>query len=213
MPPLTSQQTIHPWLPPLVAQPVVAFFPQSREGIIEWELVITDYQGEEVKRFGGKGRPPDRIEWDGIDRNHRVLKVGLPYSFVYTAVDVGTNSHTYVGEPFKVTAFKYPKGANLLVDIVNSELFGEEGISLSKEGSYLLGKVADLARAHPNSPLSIVVREGDLLLARERAEALADWLSHDLILSPQVIRRVGQRPTGPRIDPAGYARIVIEHAR
>jgi len=213
IPPLTTEQTIHPWLPPIVAQPVVVFFPQEKEGMIEWELVITDYQGEEVKKFNGKGRPPDRIEWDGVDRNYRTLKVGFPYSYVYTAVDVGTNSHTYVGEPFKVNAFKYPREHDLVVDIVNAKLFGEEGLNLSRDGSFLMGKVADLARSYPNSPISVTVYSQGASLAQKKADVLADYLSQDLIISPEGIKRVGKKPTGPGIDPGGYTQIVISHAR
>lgn len=213
IPPLTTGQAIHPWLPPIVAQPVVVFFPQEREGMIEWELVITDYQGEEVKKFNGKGRPPERIEWDGVDRNHRTLKVGFPYSYVYTAVDVGTNSHTYVGEPFKVNAFKYPREHDLVVDIVNGKLFGKEGLNLSRNGGFLLGKVADIVRSYPNSPISVTVYGQNASLAQKRADVLANYLSQDMVISPEGIKRVGKEPTGTRIEPGGYAQIVIEHAR
>ena len=212
-PPLNTEQTIHPWLPPIVAQPVVVFFPQRREGIIEWELVITDYQGEEVKGFSGKGRPPDKIEWDGIDRNYRILKVGFPYSFIFTTVDVGTNPYTHVGEPFKVNAFKYPRKDDLVVDIVNHKLFAEEGSLLSKDGSFLMGKVADIARSYPNSPISVTVFSQDASLAQKRADVLADYLSQDMVISREGIKWVGKEPTGPGIEPDGYAQIVIEHAR
>jgi len=213
IPPLTTDQAIHPWLPPIVAQPVVVFFPQEREGMIEWELVITDYQGEEVKKFSGKGRPPERIEWDGVDRNHRTLKVGFPYSYVYTAVDVGTNSHTYVGETFKVNAFKYPREDDLVVDIVNGKLFGEKGLNLSRNGSFLIGEVADIARSYPNCPISVTVYGQDASLAQKRADMLANYLSQDMVISTEGIKRVGKEPTGPGIDPGGYAQIVIAHAR
>jgi len=213
IPPLTTDQAIHPWLPPIVAQPVVVFFPQEREGMIEWELVITDYQGEEVKKFSGKGRPPERIEWDGVDRNHRTLKVGFPCSYVYTAVDVGTNSHTYMGETFKVNAFKYPREDDLVVDIVNGKLFGEKGLNLSRNGSFLMGKVADIARSYPNSPISVTVYGQDASLAQKRADMLANYLSQDMVISTEGIKRVGKEPTGPGIDPGGYAQIVIAHAR
>jgi len=213
IPPLTTDQTIHPWLPPIVAQPVVVFFPQEGEGMIEWELVITDYQGEEVKKFSGKGRPPERIEWDGVDRNHRTLKVGFPCSYVYTAVDVGTNSHTYMGETFKVNAFKYPREDDLVVDIVNGKLFGEKGLNLSRNGSFLMGKVADIARSYPNSPISVTVYGQDASLAQKRADMLANYLSQDMVISTEGIKRVGKEPTGPGIDPGGYAQIVIAHAR
>ena len=50
-------------------------------------------------------------------------------------------------------------------------------------------------------------------LAQKRADMLADYLSQDLIISPEGIKRVGKEPTGPRIEAGGYAQIVIEHAR
>ncbi len=74
-------------------QPAAVFFSPNGDGILDraifhlrvsepgnitqWDFLIDDTQGNEIKRFGGKGAPPGVLEWDGKDENNELIRDGL----------------------------------------------------------------------------------------------------------------------------------------
>ncbi len=55
------------------------------QNVTDWDFVITDSMGREVKRFAGKGAPPRTLEWNGKDENNQLIRDGS-YQYVLSIV-------------------------------------------------------------------------------------------------------------------------------
>ncbi len=53
----------------------------------DWEMIIKDPRGREFIRFGGKGRPSERIIWDGRSRQGELVQSAEDYPFEIRVTD------------------------------------------------------------------------------------------------------------------------------
>jgi flagellar hook assembly protein FlgD/outer membrane protein OmpA-like peptidoglycan-associated protein len=53
----------------------------------DWEMIIRDPRGREFIRFGGKGRPSERIIWDGRSRQGELVQSAEDYPFEIRVTD------------------------------------------------------------------------------------------------------------------------------
>src|SRR5579883_881169 len=60
------------------------------QNITDWEFVIADTQGNEIKRFSGKGAPPPALEWNGKDENNQLIRDGT-YNYTLNIVTLAGN--------------------------------------------------------------------------------------------------------------------------
>lgn len=94
-----------PWLRQFATGPVAKFQPNVK-GVERWKLVVADSKGELVRTFDGKGDPPKEITWDGRTQNGKLVTPGLTYSYYMEAFDKAGNKRNFVGEGFKVSAYR-----------------------------------------------------------------------------------------------------------
>lgn len=94
-----------PWLRQFATGPVAKFQPNVK-GVERWKLVVADSKGELVRTFEGKGDPPKEITWDGRTQNGKLVTPGLTYSYYMEAFDKAGNKRNFVGEGFKVSAYR-----------------------------------------------------------------------------------------------------------
>ncbi|MEO5619234.1 MAG: hypothetical protein ABIS67_15800 [Candidatus Eisenbacteria bacterium] len=100
-----SPYTGRPWLSHFASGAVARFRP-AVEGVEHWKLTVANWRGETVTTFQGKGDPPREIAWDGRAANGAAVMPGRTYSYVFEATDRAGNRRNFVGEGFRVAAFR-----------------------------------------------------------------------------------------------------------
>jgi len=95
----------HPWLERFQTGAVARFRPDVK-GVERWKLTVVDSKGQTVATFEGKGEPPREIAWDGRTAGGGLVMPGLTYSYVLEARDKAGNKRNFVGQGFKVSAYR-----------------------------------------------------------------------------------------------------------
>src|SRR6185503_7103329 len=94
-----------PWLGQFATGSVARFQPAVR-GTERWKLTVADSRGQTVALFEGKGDPPKEIVWDGRNVSGAPVAPGITYSYVFEAVDKAGNKRNFVGEGFRISAYR-----------------------------------------------------------------------------------------------------------
>lgn len=94
-----------PWLGQFASGSVARFQPAVR-GTERWKLTVADSRGQTVAVFDGKGDPPKEIVWDGRSVTGALVTPGITYSYVFEAVDKAGNKRNFVGEGFRISAYR-----------------------------------------------------------------------------------------------------------
>src|SRR5262245_20055332 len=104
----------HPWLSSFASGSVAKFRPELK-GVQTWKLTIVNARGEAVATYQGRGEPPREIAWDGRSQGGAPVVPGLTYSYVLEAHDRAGNKRNFVGQGFKVSAYRLdtPQGPTL----------------------------------------------------------------------------------------------------
>lgn len=100
-----SPWVAHPWLNRFGADAVARFHPELTD-VARWKLVIANAKGQSVYSLGGQGNPPREITWDGRSSTGEPVVPGLTYSYVVEAYDRAGNKRNFVGQGFRVDAFR-----------------------------------------------------------------------------------------------------------
>ena len=86
--------------------------------IRDWQMVIKDPKGKEFITFGGKGRPSERIIWDGRSRQGELVQSAEDYPFELRVTDLLGHSSVSEGViPVDILVIR--EGDNLKVRISN----------------------------------------------------------------------------------------------
>ena len=107
---LPSPYVGRPWLRQFVSGPVARFQPNVK-GVERWKLVVLDSKGEVVRTYEGKGDAPKDLTWDGRSQTGTLVTPGLTYSYYFEAFDKAGNKRNFVGEGFKVSAYRVDSSA------------------------------------------------------------------------------------------------------
>jgi len=100
-----SPYLAHPWLSQFATGSVARFQPSVKD-VERWKLMVADSKGQTVTTFQGKGDPPKEIAWDGRSQNGALVTPGLTYSYIFEAYDRAGNRRNFVGEGFRVSAYR-----------------------------------------------------------------------------------------------------------
>ena len=100
-----SPYLAHPWLSQFVTGPIARFQPNVKD-VERWKLMVADSKGQTVTTFQGKGDPPKEITWDGRSQDGTPVSPGLTYSYIFEAYDRAGNKRNFVGEGFRVSAYR-----------------------------------------------------------------------------------------------------------
>ncbi len=210
---LVSDQPPHLWIPEMARTPVAQFYPADPEGhkVKTWNLAVTDYRGSPFKTYEGKNNPPDALVWDGLGDNGEMLRVGYPYSYVFSLTDKGTNTYNHAGVSFRIPALDYHRDGDRVLEMAGGQLFAREESELSEMGLRWLTRSADEIRRHPYSPVRVIVTAETAILAERRASEVAAYLAESMILPlEQVATETILRPD-LRSELDGSVAVVIEH--
>jgi hypothetical protein len=211
---LASDQPPHCWLREMASAPVVVFYPEDPEGheVRSWTLTITDFRGAPFKRFAGDGSPPPSIAWDGRGDQGQMLRVGYPYSYVFSLTDTGTNNYNYAGVSFRIPALDHRDEGHRRLELAGGRLFARGQAELTPEGRNWLTRAADEVRRHPYSPVRVQVTAEEEALASERADVVAAYLATSMILPREQIETEAIQKVDLKAEMDGSVAIVIEHA-
>lgn len=212
---LTSTLTPHYWLPEMSRNPVVTFFADQFPGedITEWELKIVNFRGAPVRSFSGHGKPPRQLRWDGRDDHGRILEVGFPLSYVVTVSDRGSNSYSYNGSSFRITALDYADEDDRIVAITGGRIFERGRATITDAGRDVLDKASDAMAEHPLSAVTMTVTASSTALGEERAKVIAEHLAEQLIIPVEEIRRVVEEEPAAAVELDGEVTLTIHNAR
>lgn len=94
-----------PWLGQFASGSVARFQPAVR-GTERWKLTVADSRGQTVALFEGKGDAPKEIVWDGRNVAGSPVTPGITYSYVFEAIDKAGNKRNFVGEGFRISAYR-----------------------------------------------------------------------------------------------------------
>ena len=210
---LVSDQPPHLWLPEMAKTPVARFYPSDPEGhkIQNWNLAVTDFRGSPFKVYSGKGDPPEFLTWDGQGDNGDMLKVGYPYSYVFSLTDKGTNTYNHAGISFRIPALDYHRDGNRVLEMAGGQLFPPQESELNDSGQKWLTRSADEIRRHPYSPVRVIVTAENLDLAQRRAVEVAEYLAESMILPLEQVATETIIQPDLRAEMDGAVAVVIEH--
>lgn len=210
---LASDQPPHLWLADMAGDPVASFYTADPEGhkVKDWSLAVTDFRGSPFRSFAGKGSPPDQLDWDGQGDNGEMLKVGYPYSYVFTLTDKGTNTYNHAGVSFRVPALDYRRAGDRVLEIAGGELFKRDESALTDGGEDWLTRATDEIRRHPWSPVRVVVTAEDLALAEKRADKVGAFLAEAMILPREQVETEAVQKPDLKSEMDGSVAIVVEH--
>jgi hypothetical protein len=209
-----SPYTGRPWLGQFASGAVARFHPDVK-GIDRWRLVVADSRGQTVRTFEGNGTPPKEIVWDGRAADGSFVTPGVTYSYVFEAKDKAGNKRNFVGDGFRVSAYRLetPEGPALVFSglelgaVGGSGLYG--GAAASRGTPPLLLEAASWLNQSPN--VTRVVRVTATARSQERAAALAKQvavaLAENTIGDPARIQAVPQ--VAPEAPDGGTVRIAV----
>lgn len=212
---LASDQPPHLWIPEMARYPVARFYTADPEGhkVKNWSLAVTDFRGSPFRTYEGKGNPPESLEWDGRGDDGDILRVGYPYSYVFTQTDKGTNSYNHAGASFRIPALDYQQDGDRVLEIAGGELFIEKAIKLTDDGENWLTRASDEIRRHPWSPVRVVVTAETMQLAEKRADSVGSFLASALILPREQVETEAVQKPDLRTELDGSVAVFIEHVK
>lgn len=210
---LASDQPPHLWIPEMARTPVASFYTAEPEGhqVKNWALTVTDFRGSPYRTFTGSGRPPKELDWDGVGDNGEMLKVGYPYSYVFSITDKGTNTYNHAGVSFRIPALDYTREGDRVLEIAGGEMFVREESAFADGGEDWLTRATDEIRQHPWSPIRVVVTAERQDLAEKRAAEVGNFLADALILPREQVETAAVQKPDLRAEMDGSVAIVIEH--
>jgi len=151
-----------PWLDGFSTDGVARFQP-ALEGVDRWRLLVADSKGDTVASFGGKGKPPKEIVWDGRSLDGSHVAPGLVYSYVLEAYDKAGNKRNFVGEGFELRSYR--------VD-------GDDGHAMMFSGAELAQTTTSYGDAAPTPSILLEI---------------ASWVNQEEDLGSQVLVEVTAR--------------------
>jgi hypothetical protein len=193
----SSPYLAHPWLSQFASGAVARFRPNV-QGVESWKLSVVDARGATVATYQGRGEPPHEIAWDGRSPDGAPVVPGLTYSYVLEAHDKAGNKRNFVGEGFKVGAYRLQTADGPVMVLSAKELPALAPGRVSSADA--LGTPPILIEAaswlnqlsKPNQPIRMTATAR----SRDEAQVLADFVTRSmqpyLIGDPTRVQTVAQ---------------------
>lgn len=187
-----SPYTGRPWLRQFASGSVARFQPNVR-GTERWKLTVADSRGQTVVSFDGKGDAPKEIVWDGRSLSGAPVTPGITYSYVFEAVDKAGNKRNFVGQGFKVSAYRLeaPQGptlvfsAQMLQEGAVATGYGPGGAATRPAPPIVLEAASTLNQSPKVAqPIRVHVTGRTYDYANATAKQVAAWLAEHTIGDP-----------------------------
>jgi hypothetical protein len=173
-----------PWLDHFHAGPVAHFRPEV-SNVERWSLEVADSRGKTVARFGGEGKPPKELAWDGTTIDGTPARADLTYSYVLNASDKAGNKRSFLGDSFQVPprAVETKDGVALSFAIATDA--ADVPPALALEVASRLNQAGD-----PSQPVNVEVTAPTFQLAKSIADEVVAMLRPKLLGDPSRIMAV-----------------------
>lgn len=208
-----SPGVAHPWLGHFASGDVARFRPDVK-GVERWTLTIVDAHGEAVASYSGRGTPPREIVWDGRSKAGAPIVPGLTYSYVFEAHDRAGNKRNFVGQGFRVAAYRLDTADGPLMVFSGRELPLPDptrpSSASSREVAPIVIEAATWLNQSPKSaaPVRVTATGRTFEEAQALASSVVRQLAPHLVGDPARLQAVTEvRPDAPergavRIAPA-----------
>ncbi len=192
----------HPWLSSFASGSVARFRPELK-AVESWKLTIVNARGEAVATYQGRGEPPREIAWDGRSQGGAPVVPGLTYSYVLEAHDRAGNKRNFVGQGFKVNAYRLDTPQGPMLSFAGRELPSmDPRRPATGDGATvpLLIEVATWINQAPNpsKPVRVTASARSFDEAQALAATVARQMSPYLIGDPARLQTTAEvRPDAP----------------
>ena len=170
------QTHVAPWIE-VFEHGTVARFRPALENVARWSLNVASPKGDTVARFGGAGKPPKEISWDGRTEQGTFAPPGYTYSYVLEAHDKAGNKRTFVGDGFELSAYRVDTQDGLLLMLAGSDLITQD----QSLPAALLEVATWINRSTDRQPIEVVVTARTYADGQQTIESITEAL-HPLLL-------------------------------
>ena len=184
-----------PWLRQFTSGAVARFQPAVK-GVQRWKLQVADSKGQTVMTYSGTGDPPKDIAWDGRTQGGALVTPGLTYSYVFEAYDKAGNKRNFVGEGFKVNAYRVETATGPVLVFSGQSLLASNGAT----GGAGMGMGGSTRATSPIvAEAAMWINQSTRVLQPVRVTATARGFEQANLLAKQVGAALGELTLG---DPA-----------
>ena len=161
--------------------------------------MVANSRGQAVRSFEGLGQPPREIAWDGRSTTGQPVQPGLMYSYVFEARDRAGNKRNFVGEGFKLSAYRLqtPAGPVLAFTGTPGSTASTRGGAAARRGATSL--LLESASWINQSPSQKPVRVTATARSYEQANALATDVARELV--PLLLGNPARVQSQVRVEP------------
>jgi len=208
-----SPYTARPWLRQFSSGAVARFQPAVR-GTERWKLTVADSRGQTAALFSGKGDPPREIVWDGKTVSGAPVSPGITYSYVFEAVDKAGNKRNFVGQGFRVTAYRLDSAQGPVLVFSGQALHdgatrNTYGQATTRNAPPIVLEAASALNQSPrvSQPVRVNVVGRTYEQANSTAKQVAGWIAELTIGDPARVQAIAEvQPDAPE---GGTVRIAI----
>jgi outer membrane protein OmpA-like peptidoglycan-associated protein/flagellar hook assembly protein FlgD len=125
----------------------------------DWSMVINDPKGREFISFKGRGRPSERIIWDGRSMKGELVQSAEDYSYTFTVSDILGNSRTVDGEiPVDVLVVRDGDRFKIQISSItfkpDSAEYNDTG-DLKEKNEKILSRIAEILKKYSSYKIII----------------------------------------------------------
>jgi hypothetical protein len=185
---------------------IALFIPRFEKTISSWELVITDANGDVMRRFAERGLPPPSISWNGRTDDGQMCNMGDVYNYVFSAFDAVGNPTRIGGRSYRFNGIVYDEKETKIIAIASSVLFRENSHYFSPEAGEYLDEVANVIKDNFKKEVVVYSYSQSETLAKSQGSAVLEELVERVVLPDEAIK------TAPRFIPGlkpKYSKIEI----
>lgn len=181
-----------PELNSIETQPIFSISPKLKQNteMEKWEFKVTDPTGRAVYLIKGGGNLPEKIIWDGFDKDGRILKLNVPYLYMLTYIDkAGNPGNIMRKDPKIVNAIKYSKDGKLFIEISHKILFDvKRKERITEEGKKYIREIENYLKSYNKFPVHIKFYSEDKELGNDQIMSLEKILVEDLKLPKEFFK-------------------------
>lgn len=185
---------------------IALIIPRFEKTVSSWELIMTDANGNIVRRYAERGLPPSSISWDGRADDGEMCNMGEVYNYVFTAFDAVGNPTRIAGRSYKFTGIVYEEKEAKIVAISAGEVFNENSHYMTTDALAYLDEAANIIKENFDKEVVIYSYSESEVLAKSRGNAILGEIIKRTVLPDEAVK------TAPRFIPGlkpKYSKIEI----
>jgi len=160
--------------------------------VADWDLVISNSAGENVRRISGAGNPPQIINWDGTDDRGTMLATGETYSFTFYSTDAAGHQVRVPGQPQRISGLLYQDRSadDWVTTMACDEVFVPGGTFFTDNAPDWFDAIGNVINEKFHSQVNIYVYSEKQSLAQDRTDLLLAQLRQRVLLPGDAVKAV-----------------------